>query len=166
MIVQGYVLRIEQSLEPAQIIAPAYAEIGDPAELAAHCLEHVDPDLAANAREGDLLVVAGNVRDGVGAEAAIYALQALGLAAWICTDADPALVVRSTRAGLPMIRLGNTSLPSSGALLRIDLARGVAEDQSLCWTFDPLTSPELEAARRTQLLSRMRRIVEDEGLAE
>jgi 3-isopropylmalate/(R)-2-methylmalate dehydratase small subunit len=166
MVVQGYVLRVDSDINPERIIASEYAASGDPAELAAHCLEQVNPHIADTAREGDLLVVAGNVLDGSGSDAAVHALQALGIAAWICYDAAPAFVKRSMQAGLPLIRVGVMTLPRDGVLLRLDLARGIAEDQSLCWTFDPLNPADLDSVRRFQLWSQTRRMVDDEGLGE
>ncbi len=52
-------------------------------ELARHCLESVDPDFAANVREGDVLVAGDNLGVGSSREQAVQALKALGIRALV-----------------------------------------------------------------------------------
>lgn len=169
MILTGYALRVEQDLTPAAILAPAHATAGDPALLAAHCLETVDPRLAEQAREGDILAVRGRLAGGAGAEAAVLALQALGIAAVICAEADPALRDLAGGYGLPLLaQPAAAAAIAPGAIVRIDLERGsVAERETgAVWECAPCPPEVVAAARRAQLLARMRRVVEDEGFAE
>lgn len=165
MILTGYLHLITGDLAPARIIAPASAEAGDPALLAAHCLEAVAPDLAERVREGDVLVVAGLVGAGPGAEAAVLALQALGFSAVVAHGFGDELLELAAIYGLPMIALGDLGAPD-GALVRIDLERGRLEVAGRRWAFTPLDAAALAPVRRAQLLARMRRVVEDEGYAE
>lgn len=164
MILTGYIHTITGDLTPAQIIAPVYAELGDPALLAAHCLEAVAPELAERAREGDVLVVAGEICAGPGAEAAVLALQAAGLSAVVAHRFGDELREPAAIYGLPLIALGLAA--ADGDHIRIDLERGQLEAAGRRSAFPPLHAAALAPVRRAQLLARMRRVVEDEGYAE
>lgn len=167
MVLTGYARHIRADLIPVQIIDPATFALGDPALLAAQCLAAIDPDLAARAREGDLLVLDGVLDAGAGAEHAVIALQALGIAAVVCRAAAPELQTIAAGYGLPIIAAPEAAAAlSEGALLRLDLARGGIESAGARWVAAPLAEPALAATRRAQLLVRMRRVVEDEGFAE
>lgn len=164
MILTGYIHTVRGDLAPAQIIAPAYADLGDPALLAAHCLDAVAPDLAGRSREGDLLVVAGAIGPGPGAEAAVLALQAAGFSAVVARSFADELRELAALYGLPLIAL---DLPATdGELARLDLARGQLEVAGRRSAFPPLDAAALAPVRRAQLLARTRRVVEDEGYAE
>lgn len=168
MILTGYARRIERSISPATILAAEYAESHDPAVLAAHCLAAVDPTLAERTREGDILVVAGEVQHGPHAETAVLALQALGIAAVVCRAADAEMIALAGAAGLPLLVQVEATTISEGRVVRLDLARGTVQDQftGQVWQATPCTAETLAATQRTQLLARMRRVVDDEGLAE
>jgi 3-isopropylmalate/(R)-2-methylmalate dehydratase small subunit len=167
MILTGYARHIRADLSPAQIIDPATFAMGDPALLAAQCLAAVDPDLAARAREGDLLVLDGVLSFDAGAEAAVIALQAVGMAAVVCRTAAPELQAVAAGYGLPILAAPEAAAAiSEGALLRLDLERGQLETAGTRWTCAPLAAPALASVRRAQLLVRMRRVVEEEGFAE
>lgn len=169
MILIGYALCVARDVTPESIIAPEYADSGDPALLAAHCFEHIDPTLAETARTGDILVINGNVYTGEGAEEAILALQALGIAAVLGVWADDALVQLAATFGLPVLAQAQAVaaiLPKH--LVRLDLTRGVIEDQTTrtMWHTQPCPVAVLVNVQRNQQFIQMRRVVEDEGFAE
>ena len=168
MILTGYTHHIGVPLPATAIIAPEHAGSGDPAELAAHCLETVDPALAGEVREGDILVVAAAIGAGDGAEPAVLSLQAVGFAAIVCAEADATFVELAQSYGLPVLVCPEAALSvPDGVLVRLDLARGAIEERTTGarWNCPPTAQEMLEAASRAQLLSRTRRVVEDEGLA-
>ncbi len=174
MILTGYAVRIEHDLWPATIIDPIHAASADTALLAAYCLVEVAPSVAEQAREGDILVVCGQVFDGPGTEDAVYALQALGLAAIICAAAAAPFTQAAGQAGLPVLVQPTAAQQiRSGDLLRLDLARG----RMLCLTADAHATRSawdccacpteiVQQVQRMHLLMWMRRVAEDEGFAE
>lgn len=169
MVLTGYTHQVAGPLTPALVITPEHAASGDPALLAAHCLEQVDPGLAEAVDEGDFLVVAGELSGGAGAAAAVTALQAQGFAATICVAADDDVVAAATAAGLALLVAPEAvTAIDSGRVLRLDLARGAIEDimSRERWPASPCPPAMLAAVQRTQLLFRMRRVAEDEGYAE
>lgn len=183
LVLTGYVHRLAQPITPGQIIAPAHATSGDPALLAAHCLETIAPHLADQARPGDVLVLpalqpdsptpAGNADSRHAAhEPAILALQALGIAALICAAAPEDVCTLAGNYGLPvLLQPEATAALPAGAIVRLDLARGrisqtAPPDPAATWHTTPCPPDVLAAVQRTLLLSRMRRVVEDEGYAD
>ncbi len=167
MVITGYARRISASLSPSQVIAPEVVAGGDPAEIAAHCLAVVDPEFAERVRDGDVLVVDGDLSGGPGAEAAVLALQAAGVAALICRGAAADLIALGERYGLPVLS-APAAVPhlAEGALLRLDLEYGRLSSNGVTWSVTPLEAAALTTVRRVQVLARMRRVVEEEGLAE
>ncbi len=167
MVIAGYARRVAADLAPRAIVDAATAALGDPALLAAACLAAVDPGFAERAGEGDILVLAGALLGGPGAEAAVIALQAVGLAAAVCADAAPEPAELAALYGLPLVVAPAAAHAiAEGAVVRLDLERGRLEAGPASWAFAPLPPAALAAARRAQLLARMRRVVEDEGYAE
>lgn len=167
MVVTGYARRVAADLTPAAIVDAATAATGDPALLAAQCLAAVDPGFAERAREGDLLVLAGALLAGPGAEPAVLALQAAGISAVVCAAAANQLIELGSVYGLPfVVAPAGAAAIAEGELVRLDLERGGLAAGGRRWAVEPLAPPYLAAVRRAQLLSRMRRVVEDEGYAE
>lgn len=168
MILTGYARRVDAHLSPAALINPSLVEDGgDPALLAAACLAEVDQDFALRVREGDLLVINGVLEGSGDCELAIVALQAVGIAAIICQQVATEMVAVADRCGLPILSApAAVPLLDEGTLLRLDLEHGVVEGGGTRYEVAPLAKPTLEMVRRVQLLSRMRRVVEEEGFAE
>jgi 3-isopropylmalate dehydratase small subunit len=174
MVIIGYARRIDQNVSPGVILAPDVAAIADPALFAAHCLERIDPALAEQVCEGDILVLGGQFAEDVSttttsADDAVLALQALGIAAVVCVGAAVPLLALAGSYGLPLLAHGEAAASiQSGDIVRLDLERGTIEDQAAgkIWQGEPCSPACIAAARRAQMLARMRRIVEDEGFAE
>jgi 3-isopropylmalate/(R)-2-methylmalate dehydratase small subunit len=164
MILYGRTHRVGDAITTDAIIAPEW-RAADPAVLAAHCLERVDPTIAEQAREGDVLLAGRDFGAGAEADSAALALQAAGFAAVVCASADPGFVEAATTYGLPVLVCPQAiGAIAAGGVVRLDLT-GRIEDRSTGAVYQaPPCPPELiEAVRRSQLLARMRRVVEEEG---
>jgi len=166
MVIYGTTHRVGDDVTTERIIAPAYHETGDPALLAGHCLEAVDPALAEQVAEGDVLLAGGGFGVGNDADVAVLALQALGIAAVICVSSTSSFVEVAEQYGLPVLTAPDAvAAITPGAVVRIDLERGTITDRvnSTRFTCTPASPALLVAVRRTALLGRMRRVVEEEG---
>jgi 3-isopropylmalate/(R)-2-methylmalate dehydratase small subunit len=157
--------RVGDAITTDDIIAPEWRASGDPAMLAAHCLAGVAPEVAEQAREGDVLLAGHAFGAGAEPDIAVLALQAAGFAAIVCSSADSVFATAAADFGLPVLACPAAAAIPEGAVVRIDLARGRIEERASGALYDaPPCPPELiAAARRAQLLARMRRVVEDEG---
>ncbi|MFL5804410.1 MAG: hypothetical protein ACJ8CR_22040 [Roseiflexaceae bacterium] len=166
MILYATTHRVGDGVTTGDIIAPEWRDAGDPAVLAAHCLAGVDSAIAERAREGDLLLAGRGFGGGPDPDFAALALQAAGFAAVVCATADPGFVAAAAIYGLPVLACpAAVAAIAAGTVVRLDLARGRIEDRASGAVYDtPPCPPELiDAARRAQLLARMRRMVEEEG---
>jgi 3-isopropylmalate/(R)-2-methylmalate dehydratase small subunit len=165
MVLYGTTHRVGDAISGDDIIAPEWREAGDPAVLAAHCLERVAPAIAEHAREGDILLAGRDFGAGHNPDSAALALQAAGFAAIVCVSADPGFAETAAAYGLPVLESPAAGAIAEGVVVRLDLARGRIEDRSTSATYatSPASPDLVEAARRAQLLARMRQIVEDEG---
>ena len=166
MVIYGTTHRIGNDVTTERIIAPEYHDTGDPALLAGHCLEAVDPALAEQVAEGDVLLAGVGFGAGDDVDVAVLALQALGVAAVICISAATSFVAAAEQYGLPVLAApAAVAALSPGTVVRIDLERGTITDRTSGARFACMpASPNLLAAvRRAALLGLMRRVVEEEG---
>jgi 3-isopropylmalate/(R)-2-methylmalate dehydratase small subunit len=164
MVLYGTTHRVGDGVTTDLIIAPDQRN-DDPATLAAHCLAGMDPAIAEQAREGDLLLAGHAFGAGDAPEMAVLALQALGFAAIICATAAASFVEVAQVYGLPVLVCPDAAGIVAGGVVRLDLARGLIADRATGAIYQAAPcAPELvEAVRRAQMLTRMRRVVEEEG---
>jgi 3-isopropylmalate/(R)-2-methylmalate dehydratase small subunit len=166
MILYGTTHHVGDGISTAAIIAPEHQAETDPAWLAAHCLAGVDPAIAESAREGDVLLTGAGFGAGPNVDVAVLALQAAGFAAIICASADAGFVVAAEAYGLPvLICPAAVAAITPGGVVRLDLAGGRITDRTSgeTYTVPPCAPTLVEHVRRAQLLSRMRRVVDEEG---
>lgn len=166
MILYGTTHRVGDGITTAAIIAPQHQADADPAWLAAHCLAGVDPAIAEAAREGDVLLAGNDFGVGPDAEIAVLGLQAVGFAAIVCATADSDFVAASEAYGLPvLISPAAVAAITSGGVVRLDLAGGRITDRANgeIYQVSPCAPALVDKVRRAQLLTRMRRVVEEEG---
>jgi len=166
MILYGTTHRVGDDITTDLSIAPVYRADADPAWLAAHCLAGVDQAIAEAAREGDVLLAGADFGAGPDSEIAVLALQAAGFAAIVCASADAGFVAAAEAYGLPvLICPAAVAAIAPGGVVRLDLAGGRITDRANGETYHvPPCAPTLvDKVRRAQLLTRMRRVVDEEG---
>lgn len=165
MVLYGYLHRVGNSITTDDIIDPIY-RTDDPAMLAAYCLASINAAIAERTQHGDVLVAGRDFGTGSETEHAVLALQAVGFAAVICVSASPAFIETATRYGLPVL-VAAYAVPylTPGGLVRLDLASGTISDRdtSAQFTVPPVSPDLLNAVRRAHILSRTRKMAEDEG---
>jgi 3-isopropylmalate/(R)-2-methylmalate dehydratase small subunit len=166
MVLYGITHRVGAGITTDMISAPDRRAEDDPAWLAAHCLDTVDPAIAERARPGDLLLAGPGFGSGLQPEVAVLALQAVGFAAVICVSADTGFVEVAAGYGLPVLICPSAyAAIAPGGIVRLDLSSGQITDRANGASYQaPPCAPALVAAvRRAQLLARMRLVVEEEG---
>jgi 3-isopropylmalate/(R)-2-methylmalate dehydratase small subunit len=148
-----------------QIIAPALHS-DDPAMLAGNCLVSVDPMLAEQVREGDVLLAGHAFGSGLHPEPAVVALQALGFVAVVAASAAPGFVALASDYGLPVLIAPEAVVAiAAGFVVRLDFERGSlgVRGSNQRFAFAPCHPDLVAAVRRLQLMRRMRNVVEEEG---
>lgn len=166
MVLYGTAHTVGNNVTTDDIADPATRGSGDPAEFAAACLAAVNPALAEQIGEGDILIAGESFGVGSAAEDAALALLAVGLVAVVAASADEAFVGAAAAVGLPVLVCAPAAAAiSAGARLRIDLASGVIADRTANTRYNaaPAAPALIAMVKRSQMLAHMRRVVEDEG---
>lgn len=105
-------------------------------ELAAHCLETVNPTFAASVAPNDIVVAGRNFGMGSSREQAAQALKQLGIAAVIAQSFAGIFYRNALNLGLPAIVCSHTSAVADGDRLHLDLAAGLLENLTSAQTLD------------------------------
>jgi 3-isopropylmalate/(R)-2-methylmalate dehydratase small subunit len=108
------------------LIIPAhYLNTIDPAALAAHCLEPVDPEFPRKAKPGDVLVAGANFGCGSSREHAPIAIKGCGLAAVVARSFARIFFRNAINIGLPILECPEmVDITEEGDEVTVDLARG------------------------------------------
>ena len=108
------------------VIIPArYLTTIDPAELAQHCMEDLDPTFVATVKEGDLMVGGTNFGSGSSREHAPIAIVASGIACVVAESFARIFFRNSVNVGLPIVECpGVTEGAEPGDTFRVDLDSG------------------------------------------
>lgn len=114
------------------VIIPArYLTTSDPAELASHCLEDLDPEFASRCRPGEVLVAGRNFGCGSSREHAPLAIKGAGVACIVADSFARIFFRNAINVGLPIVECpGAAADARTGDRFRVDLEAGVVENLS------------------------------------
>jgi 3-isopropylmalate/(R)-2-methylmalate dehydratase small subunit len=104
------------------VLAPGRYMKGSIDELAAHCLEAVRPEFAAQVKPGDLVVAGVGFGIGSSREQAAQALKYLGVGAVIATGVARIFYRNAINLGLPVLVSTDAASLLDGAMVQFDLA--------------------------------------------
>jgi len=114
--------------------------VTDPAEIARHALEDLDPQFAASARPGDIVVGGRNWGCGSSREQAAACLKYLGIGAVIATSFARIYFRNAINLGLPAITCPDAvAALQQGEMAEIDLVRHVIRCAKGEFAFPPLS---------------------------
>ena len=108
------------------VIIPArYLNVSDPAELAKHCMEDIDPDFVNKAQPGDIIMATTNFGCGSSREHAPLALKAAGISCIIAKSFARIFFRNAINIGLPLLEC-DEAVDKTGASdsLEVDLSHG------------------------------------------
>jgi len=117
----------------------------EPAEMAEHAMEDLDPDFAENVQPGDVVVAGKNFGCGSSREQAATCLKAAGVAAVVAESFSRIFFRNAINNGLPVIELaeGTGSIEKDDAV-EVDFEAGVVRHEESEHRFPPLP-PEVLA---------------------
>ncbi|HWQ62478.1 MAG TPA: 3-isopropylmalate dehydratase small subunit, partial [Negativicutes bacterium] len=156
MILEGKVWRYGDNVDTDVILPARYLNTADPQELAAHCMEDIDPTFVAGVRTGDVIVAGRNFGCGSSREHAPVAIKASGVSCVIADSFARIFYRNALNIGLPLIELGEAvNNIGKGDTVKIDVARGTVEDVTTGGAFSVQPLPEFiqEIARAGGLIS-------------
>lgn len=108
------------------VIIPArYLNISDPAELAKHCMEGIDPGFIARVKSGDMIVADTNFGCGSSREHAPLAIKAAGVSCVVARSFARIFYRNAINIGLPILECDEAvDSTDSGDTLKVELAIG------------------------------------------
>lgn len=120
----GRIWRFSDDID-TDVLAPGQYMRGPIEDLAAHCLEAVDPDFASNVGESDIIIAGRNFGVGSSREQAAEALKVLGVAAVVAESFAGIFYRNAINLGLPVFTAKIANEVASGERVEIDVAAGV-----------------------------------------
>lgn len=123
MFFKGRAWKFGSNIDTDVIIPARYLTTHDPALLAPHCLEGIDPDFARKCQPGDILVAEWNFGCGSSREHAPIAIRGVGVACVVAKSFARIFYRNAFNTGLPLLEVPETVVDhiQSGDLLEIDL---------------------------------------------
>lgn len=118
--------------------------ISDPAEMAQHALEDLDPGFVAHVQPGDIIVAGKNWGCGSSREQAVTCLKQAGVAAIVARSFARIYFRNCINHALPIVTCDAVDSIENGEEISIDFTAGTVTTPRAAYTFPPF-SPEVLA---------------------
>ena len=129
MQVKGFVHKYGDHVDTDVIIPARYLATQDPKELAAHCMEDIDPAFAGKVHEGDILVAGANFGCGSSREHAPIAIKASGISCVIAATFARIFYRNAINIGLAILECPDAAAAiQAGDEVAVDFDTGVITD--------------------------------------
>ncbi len=129
MILEGKVWRYGDNVDTDVIIPARHLNTSESKELAAHCMEDIDPAFAGNVQPGDIIVADRNFGCGSSREHAPVAIKASGITVVVADSFARIFYRNAINIGLPLLEIGEAVKHiKAGDKIRIDLSSGTVEN--------------------------------------
>jgi len=113
----------------------------EPAEMARHALEDLDPEFSQQVQPGDIIVAGRNFGCGSSREQAVLALKYAGVAAVVAASFARIYLRNCINSGLPAIALPEAAKAlENGDTAEVDLAAGIIRTSKGDFSFPPFPS--------------------------
>lgn len=158
MILSGKIWRYGDNVDTDVIIPARYLNTADPHELAAHCMEDIDPAFAAAVASGDIMAAGRNFGCGSSREHAPVALRASGIACVIAVSFARIFYRNAINIGLPLIELPQAVEFAANDQVTVDAGSGRVVNLTSGKTYqaEPLPGFIQEIARAGGLINFVR----------
>ena len=142
MIVRGKVHKFGSDVDTDVIIPARYLNTASAQELAAHCMEDIDPDFVKNVKAGDIIVAEDNFGCGSSREHAPIAIKASGVSLVIANTFARIFYRNSINIGLPILECPEAvSHIRAGDVVSCDLTKGEIRNETTGETFQAQPFP-------------------------
>jgi 3-isopropylmalate/(R)-2-methylmalate dehydratase small subunit len=166
MSLKGKVHKYGADINTDVIIPARYLNVHEPAELAKHCMEDLDPDFVSKVQPGDIIIAETNFGCGSSREHAPLAIKASGISAILAKSFARIFFRNAINIGLPLIECPEAVEESeSGDILEIELSSGKIRNITRHKTFtaNPYPSFMLELLEAGGLIEQTRRKLATKG---
>lgn len=131
MVLKGRAWKYGDDVDTDVIIPARYLNTSDPAELAKHCLEDLDPAYAARVAPGDFIVAGKNFGCGSSREHAPIAIKASGAAAVIARSFARIFYRNAFNMGLPIFEAPEAvDAIDAGDVVAVDMTEGTLRNET------------------------------------
>ena len=136
MKIQGSIFKYGDNVDTDVIIPARYLNTPDANELAAHCMEDIDPQFASKVRCGDIIVAGRNFGCGSSREHAPLAIKACGVACVIAASFARIFYRNALNIGLPILECpAAAEAIGAGRKVTVDFVTGTIADETTGATF-------------------------------
>ena len=140
---KGTVFKFGDNVDTDVIIPARYLNTADHKELAAHCMEDIDPDFVKNVKEGDIIVANMNFGCGSSREHAPIAIKASGVSCVIASTFARIFYRNAINIGLPILECDEAAKDiENGDEVEVDFDTGVITDKTKGKTYKAEPFPD------------------------
>ncbi|MBQ9700436.1 MAG: 3-isopropylmalate dehydratase small subunit [Lachnospiraceae bacterium] len=150
----GRVFKFGDNVDTDVIIPARYLNAPDPADLAKHCMEDIDPEFVNKVSAGDIIVATKNFGCGSSREHAPISIKAAGVSCVIAETFARIFYRNAINIGLPIIECKEASERiEEGDTVEIDFDNGMIYNKTKNESYKGQAFPEF-----------MQKIIKAEGL--
>ncbi len=125
MKLRGKVHKYGSNVDTDAIIPARYLNVSDPAELARHCMEGIDPEFAGKVQPGDIIMADTNFGCGSSREHAPLAIKAVGVSCVIAKSFARIFFRNAINIGLPILECDQAVVETQpGDEMQVELETG------------------------------------------
>ena len=160
MIFTGKVFKYGDTVDTDVIIPARFLNSSEPAELAAHCMEDIDPAFASKVKKGDIIIGGKNFGSGSSREHAPLAIKSSGVACVIAGSFARIFYRNSINIGLPILVSTEAATNiKKGARISVDLDTGQINDldQNKVYQSEPFPEFMQEIIKAGGLIEKIRK---------
>ncbi len=142
--IRGRVWKYGKNVDTDAIYPARYLVYFEPAEVAKHAMEDIDPDFLSKAKPGDILVAETNFGTGSAREQAAMTLKFAGIGAVLADSFNRCFYRNAINNALPVLSMrGISQQIDEGDDVEIDLEHGRIIDHTSGKEFQAAPMPEL-----------------------
>ena len=146
-VISGRVWKYGDNVNTDEIIPATYLNTTDEKELAAHCMEAIDPTFAQNVSVGDILVGGTNFGCGSSREHAPIAIKAASIACVVAASFARIFYRNSINMGLPILECKEAvDEAEQNDEMTIDIASGTIQNLTRNKSYEAAAFPEFMQA--------------------
>jgi 3-isopropylmalate/(R)-2-methylmalate dehydratase small subunit len=125
LILKGQVHKYGANVDTDVIIPARYLNVSEPAELAKHCMEDIDPQFVKKLKPGDIILAEANFGCGSSREHAPLAIKTAGVSCVIARSFARIFFRNAINIGLPLLECAEcVEKTKAGDVLEVDLSTG------------------------------------------
>ncbi len=132
----GFVHKYPDNVDTDVIIPARYLNTPNAQELAAHCMEDIDPEFIHKVKPGDIIVGGANFGCGSSREHAPLAIKTVGVSCVIAASFARIFYRNAINIGLPILECPAASAAiQAGDKVKVDFDTGIITDETTGETF-------------------------------